>query len=270
MAASPGVAATWGAQEWASYVLDHISQESVLLRSGATSIPIDGHAAHIPRLLNDGTPTWTAEGAEINSDAPDADTLDLAPRKIANVVNLSNESIGDASVSVLNQVGDALTRSIATAIDAAAFSTNPATPTTPAGILSLALPGADGTMDLAGLLDGIGAVEAAGGVATAVYLNPADLTALRKEVLTGGFLLGSDPSQPGLQTLAGAGLYGVPTIVAGTALVAQADQIVVGVRQDASVDFSTDAAFTKDTTVARVVARVDWGINDATGLYHLT
>lgn len=268
--ATPGIAATWGAHEWANYVLQHLEHESVLLRSGATRIPVTGHAAHIPRLVNDGTPTWTAEGEEINSDCPDADTITLEPKKLANVCVLSNESIADASVGVLDQVGNALTRSIASKIDATAFSADAGTATTPAGLLSLALPGAVGDPDLSGLLDGIGAVEAAGGVANAIYANPADLTALRKAILTGGFLLGSDPSKPGVQTIGGAGLYAVPAIVAGTALIADAAQIVVGIRQDASVDFSTDAKFTADSVVARVVARVDWAVNDPAGLYEMT
>jgi hypothetical protein len=51
-------------------------------------------------------------------------------------------------------------------------------------------------------------------------------------------------------------------------LVAQADQIVVGVRQDASVSFSPDAGFTSDSTLARVVARADWAWNDVRRLPH--
>jgi hypothetical protein len=65
-------------------------------------------------------------------------------------------------------------------------------------------------------------------------------------------------------------VYPVPSIAAGTALVAQADQIVFGVPQDASVDFSPDAGFTSDSTVARVVARVDWASNDTAGAYFIS
>jgi hypothetical protein len=50
------------------------------------------------------------------------------------------------------------------------------------------------------------------------------------------------------------------------ALVAEADQIVVVVRRDASVAVSQDAKFTADGTVARVVARTDVGVNDLDGL----
>jgi hypothetical protein len=53
---------------------------------------------------------------------------------------------------------------------------------------------------------------------------------------------------------------------AGQALVAQADQIVVAVRQDASVAVSDAPLFTSDGTVARVIARIDAGVNDLEGL----
>ena len=47
---------------------------------------------------------------------------------------------------------------------------------------------------------------------------------------------------------------------------AQADQIVVGIRSDATVAFSTDARFTSDGTVCRVITRIDAGVNDANGV----
>jgi HK97 family phage major capsid protein len=102
-----------------------------------------------------------------------------------------------------------------------------------------------------------------------VYSNPADLTAIRQAVVTGGYPI-SDPTQPGAEAIGGARLYPVPSIAAGSVLVAQADQIVVGVREDASVDFSPDAGFTSDSTLARVVARVDWAWNDTAGAYFVT
>src|SRR4051794_10513017 len=173
---SVGRVAAWGAHEWANYVLEHLSAESVLLRSGARRIDVTGTEAHVPRLLDDGGVAWVAEGTEIPSDAPDADTLVLVPKKVANVASLSNESITDASVSVLNAVGDAMTRAVAKELDRKAFSMDAATATSPAGLLTGTLPGAAGAVDIAGILTAIGAIEAAGGTATAVYANPTDLT----------------------------------------------------------------------------------------------
>ena len=49
-------------------------------------------------------------------------------------------------------------------------------------------------------------------------------------------------------------------------VIAEADQIVVAVREDASVAVSDQFAFNADGTVVRVVARVDVGVNDPDGL----
>ena len=45
---------------------------------------------------------------------------------------------------------------------------------------------------------------------------------------------------------------------------------MVGVRQDAEVEFSTDAKFTADGVAVRVIARVDVDVNDTDGLYLIT
>jgi len=52
---SVGVTATWGAETWANYVLEHLSTESVVLRAGVRRVDIQGKSARVPRLLTDGT-----------------------------------------------------------------------------------------------------------------------------------------------------------------------------------------------------------------------
>ena len=262
-----GLNATWGREEWATYVLAHLAAESVLLRSGARRITVRGRSAHVPRVLSDGTVSWVAELAEIPSSAPVGDELVLEPKKIANVVTLSNESIVDAPVDELNAVGDALTRAIATGIDARAFSASAATATEPSGIRSLALPAQAGGVTIDNIIRAVGTIAASGGVATAVYINPSDLTTLRLAKDTQGRpLLQPDLQAGGAEVIAGARIWPTAALPAGTAIVAQADQIVVGIRQDAEVAFSADARFTADAVAARVVARVDFDVNDIDGL----
>ena len=67
-------------------------------------------------------------------------------------------------------------------------------------------------------------------------------------------------------TIAGLTVWPTPAVPAATAVVGQADQIVVAVREDASVAVSDQFAFSADGTVVRVVARVDVGVNDPDGL----
>lgn len=170
-----GINAAWGAQEWANFVLQHLAEQSALLRAGCRFIPTSGRIAHIPRTLTDGQAAWVAELAEIPSDAPTGDDLVLTPKKTANVVVLSNESIADAPVSELDAVGTALTRSVATAIDKKALSADAATATAPAGLLTASVPTQSGGVgDVDSFVSAIGAIESIGGVGPFVaFINPA-------------------------------------------------------------------------------------------------
>jgi HK97 family phage major capsid protein len=268
--ASLGITATWGRQEWGNFLLRHLAEQSALLRAGARFIPIGGRILHLPRTLSDGTASWTAELAEIASDAPTGDELVLQPKKVANVVVLSNESIADAPVDELDAVGVAMARSVANSIDAKALSDDAATAVAPAGLLTAAvLPQTGGVDDIDSYLSALGAIEAVGATGPyVIFMNPADKTALTlvKEA-TGSErpLLQPDPTQAGAYTIGGARIISTSAMGAGTALVAEARQIVVGVRKDIEVAFSGDSRFTADAVVARVVARFDWGFNDPRG-----
>ena len=67
-------------------------------------------------------------------------------------------------------------------------------------------------------------------------------------------------------TIAGLVVWPTPAVPAATAVIAEAAQVIVAVREDASVTVSDQFAFNADGTVVRVVARVDVGVNDPDGL----
>jgi hypothetical protein len=45
-------------EEWASYVLDHLAAQSVVLASGATEIRTGSKIVHVPRITGDGGAAW--------------------------------------------------------------------------------------------------------------------------------------------------------------------------------------------------------------------
>lgn len=51
-----------------------------------------------------------------------------------------------------------------------------------------------------------------------------------------------------------------------SALIAQADQIVVAVRSDPKIAVSTDASFNGDASLVRCICRTDVGVGDINGL----
>ena len=269
MATSPGLATTWGREDWSTTLIEALVLQSALLRAGATRITTDARVVHAPRLKVHPAAAWVAEMAPIPSDSGDADTLVLVPRKVANVLTLSTESIEDSSVDELTAVGNAMVRGVAVQVDAAAFSASAATSTTPAGLLSYALPGtgAGGKVDIDGILDAVGAIQGHGGVPDVAWMNPADITAIRKLKAsgTGQYLLSPDgASVEGTPATRVGGVMMLPTngLSAGHALVAEARYVQLAIRRDASVDFSSDAAFSNDAVVARVTMRIDLAPGD--------
>ncbi|MFP5364350.1 MAG: phage major capsid protein [Thermoleophilia bacterium] len=160
-----GLNVTWGQTDWSDLILERLRTQSAVLRAGARYIPMTGALIVVPRLLDDGEASWVDELEEIPSDAPDADTVTLLAKKLANVVSLSNEAIADAPVSELDAVGNALARSVAVAIDNRLFSTAVASATAPAGLLP-SMSAAVGAVSFDSIITAIGAIEAVGGTAS--------------------------------------------------------------------------------------------------------
>lgn len=263
-----GLGAAVTPEQWAAFVLDHLSHQSVVLMSGATRIDTFAKQIHVPRVTDDGTTGWYAELEDISNDAPDGDDLVLTPKKIASLVRLSNESVGDSDPAILDTTGTAMLRKVALDADAAMF--HGAGGKAPTGILDddeVELPGLEEeSPDYEGLVKGAGKIREAGGAPDVAYVAPSDYTLLQ--------LAKDGEDRPLLQAategpapvVAGLRIYPTPALEGGEALVAEAAQICVAVRKDAEVAFSTDAAFTADGTVARVIARLDVGVNDVNGL----
>ena len=260
--AAPTHTAVWGREDWSTTLIEALQAEAVLLASGASQVVGAGRIIHVPRLLVDPDADWVAELTELPSNAGDADTLELTPKKIGNVFNLSTESVEDSPVNQLDAVGRAMVRGVARKVDAKFFSDDAATSTSPAGLLSYTLPVSDATEpNIAGLLTAQGEIEAEGGVASVAFLNAADKTALVIAAVNGGYST-SDPSAPGISRVGASRLLVAPGLEAGVAVVADPRFIAVALRRDASAEFSEHAAWSLDGISARVTMRIDWAPSD--------
>jgi HK97 family phage major capsid protein len=117
-----------------------------------------------------------------------------------------------------------------------------------------------------GIVTRAGLVRAAGGVPTVVYLHPTDMTNLQLAVDGNDRPLVGTTETGMAATVAGLTIWPTPGVPAGTAVVADASQIIIAVREDASVAGSDRWQFDADATTVRVVGRIDVGINDPDGL----
>ena len=260
-----GQAAT--VEQWSSYILSKLATKAVLFRAGVAVIPTMAKQIHVP-IIGDAPVVWADELDDLSANAPDGDDLVLTPQKVGTVVTLSNEAAHDESAAaVLNSTGDALVGAVARAMDAALLASD-GTGKKPLGIFHIVgAPDSTGStaVDRPGLVKAAGMVRAAGGDPRVAFISAADHTAM--ELATDGFdrpLLG-DPTDGAPQRVAGLDLYPTPALITGQAIIADPSCIVVALRQDPTVAFSSDAAFDTDGTKVRVTARADVGVRDLNG-----
>ena len=114
-----GIGSAITPEMWATYVLEHLSAQSVVLASGATRITTAQKIVHVPKVTADGSASWYGELEEIDENGPAGDELILVMKKVAALVRLSNEVIDDSDPSVLDAVGTAMTRAVALTADRA-------------------------------------------------------------------------------------------------------------------------------------------------------
>lgn len=261
----PGLGSGITPEAWQAYVLEHLSAASVVLASGATRITTAQRMVHVPRITSNGSADWFGELEDINVGDPTGDELVLTPKKCAALTKLSNEVIDDSDPSVLDAVGTAMTRAVALKADRALL--GGAGGKEPLGVYGQAGQHVASAITIDSLIDAAGLVADVGGQATVAYVNPANHTALMKEKDGNGRpLLTPDYSGGPSSTIYGLAVWPTKGVAVDTALVCDPSQIVVAVRSDPTVAVSSDAIFTSDGSICRIVARLDCGVNDPSGL----
>lgn len=262
----PYLTSNVGREEWAAYVLDGLARETALLAAGARRIVTGAKSIHVP-VPGAAATQWLAELEEINQDAAVAAEVELTPQKVGNLSIASNEAIGDASVDLLSTIGATAVRAVALEIDRALIAGS-GTANQPRGLLNITGVPSNATLnvDYAGLVTAAGTVRGAGGRPDVAFISPADHTALAlaADGLNRPLLQATD--QGPAEVVGGLRLWPTPAVPAGTAIVGQADQILVAVRDDPRVDISTDARFGADAVAIRTIARVDVGIANLSAL----
>ena len=170
----PGLGAAITPEQWATYVLQHLSAQSVVLASGATRITTGQKIVHVPRITADGSADWYSELEEIGPGDPTGDELVLTPKKCAALTTLSDEAVSDSSPSVLDAVGTAMTRAVALVCDRA-FLTG-AGGKQPLGVYGQAGQHVAGAIDIDHLIDAAGLEAQSAALTRADCIVPAGTT----------------------------------------------------------------------------------------------
>jgi HK97 family phage major capsid protein len=261
-------------------VWDRLAESSVAIASGMTVIDTDSDTLHVPKLTADASAAWTAEGGTITAADPTLSEEVATPRKLAALVQLSNEVIADSNPAILDVVSANLIRSLGLKLDLGIFEGS-GTPPEITGMgnvsniseIEMAANGAAFT-DLDQFAQAIGTLAENDATATAIVMPPrtwSDLLEL-KEQTTGS-------NKPLLQQSAGSGsqgverrLYGIPVWLtsqlaidesqgtasdASSVYVYEAAESIVVRRSGIRVEVDRSRLFNTDQSEVRAISRFD-------------
>ncbi len=266
-------AAAIAPNELSRFVFDRLRPASVLLRSGVRVIPTDRDSIEFPRLTGDATPGFFNEAAAIAPSDPTFVTLTGTPRKLAALIQLSNEVVADSDPSIVNVLNEHVGTILGARLDLAGFEGSGAAPEirglrNVAGTqaISMAANGAAIT-NLDPISDALALLEAANASAGAIVMPPRTWSVLRKlKDSTGRPLLGDGAASTAPS------VFGVPVYVSSQLSIAEAQgtattassvyvydptQVVVVSRNDATIELDRSRLFNQDMSELRGTLRAD-------------
>lgn len=259
---------------------DRLRARSVVLAARPRLIPVEGHSLQVPILSASSTVANVDENTAIAVSDPTLVAVVLEPKKFASLVLASNESLSDSEPALNAIIAADLLRSMATAIDVALLvGPGGAAPAKVKGLRNLANTTAGPTLGAAGgvptidtFADAVAALETAGGnpETSAFFVSTGVWNVVRKirAIANGNYLVNPDVSAAAKTSLFGVPVYvsrnipqnevvGASGAVCSSIILADLDQVAVGVGQDVSIQLSEDFAFNTDQTAVRCTARLD-------------
>ena len=232
-----------------------------LLTSGApfggtalTPYPTSRHEVAFPTAKPD-RPAWLGEMDPIPVIGMNDDADIVAVCKLASIVLLSNEGLGDASVNMSTQLGDLIRDSASIELDRGIlYGTDSPEPK---GVVAAAPPAAGEDL-AAALTAAVGSIGDAGGVASHLCARPSVLAGQRNTRDSNGQRLFPE----GLGNAFGLTEVGCPELAAADVLVVDRTRAWLIVRNDFEVDMSRDWAFERDALAIRLRGRFAVGAPD--------
>lgn len=261
-------------EEVSALVVQPVTRESVAMQT-ATVVTTGSHTFRIPRVTEDPTAAWVAEGAEITPDDMTLDEIDVTPSKVAGLTIISRELADDSDPAANNVVGDGLARDIARKVDAAFFGALASPAPSGLGALAGTTPVAAGVAfaNLDPFAEAMSEAEQLGATLTAFVANPADALALAQlKDATGSNrpLLGVDPTQPTRRTIFGVPLYVSADVTAGTVWGYDRDKVWIVLRDDAKIEVDRSVFFTSDRVAIKATMRVGFAFTQPATVVEIT
>ncbi|RUQ19495.1 phage major capsid protein [Kocuria sp. HSID16901] len=239
----------------ATFTPADIVPDALINQITTPTVPIEGDqpVVRIPYVTEDPTVGFVPEGTEIPASDTQLSELLVSTRKLAVLQPISREAVSYAGTESI--ISNSMRRAVTIKADNALLN-NPDNPTGLLNITGITDAGAMNAADLDVLSDAITTIETHGATTTNIVMDPASWGALRN-LKTGKdsaqLLLGNPAEQTSKQ------LFGIPVTVSnlmptGTILALDKNDILSSLG-DIQVAKSTDAAFTRDQVLYRVMWR---------------
>ena len=254
----------------ASNVLDLARNASVIVRGGATTIPMANQNLTVVRVLTDPTAAFRGEGVAITESDGTFGAINLHAHSLAALVRVNNELLDDAPMFAAT-LDQQLASALALKLDyAALYGTGAGQP--------LGLRGTDGVNELSmgtnglampdydDVLDLIQNIEEANGAAITAVMAPRTRTKLAKLVtgISGDLGKLTPPAEwSALRRLVSNQVSITETqgssTAASTMFLGDFSQMAVAIRQDITIEATraADTAFSKNQTLVRAIMRAD-------------
>lgn len=276
------------AEEVYPFLIQPLTAASVVLAAGPRIIDSPtGDPLRIPKFVDGANAGWYAENEQIGESDPDFSELTLLPTTLKSVKvihRFSNELARHSVVPIGSQLQSALVRNVASVLDTA-FLTGAGTVDGNGNKIVTGLANQSGiqtgTLDVTSASNllttsveavGLFADEEITDLSNAVYfVNPTDY----RKILTvkdadNRSILVPDLQKPGVYALNGIRVVPTTKLTAGTALLVDMNQVVVGRDLAPSVKFLDQTYGEYDQLAIRVVARMDIGLLHPEGVIKLT
>ena len=228
-------------------VLNMLTSGAPFSGTALTPFPTNRSQVAFPTAKPD-RPAWLGEMEDIPVIGMNDDADIVSVCKLASIVLVSNEGVGDASINMTAQLGDLIRDSASIELDRGIlYGTDSPEPR---GVVAAALPAAGADL-AAALTAAVGSIGDAGGIASHLCAKPSVLADQRNVRDDNGQRL----YPQGLGNAFGLTEVGCPELAAADVLVVDRSRTWLIVRNDFQVDTSRDWAFQKDALAVRLRGR---------------
>lgn len=240
------------------------------------TVRMSSPSIRVPRVTSDPEAAWVAEGAEIPHGQPQWDDVDLYAEKLALLSSITNEAARDSSPAAQDEIGRSLGRALARKLDTTLVSgghvVDGATVREIVGLAQVAatdLPG--GTLgggtafEPSDWLNAQAVAESRGVRITSWVMNPStkvDVLVSSLQITDASQLVGVEPSNSGRAGILGSSIITHPAVPLGTVYGVPSERVILGIRDEAEIDFDGSVYFSSWRTAVRAVMRAAFGWTD--------